>query len=297
VTGALHDELRERALALVPGWKETTQPRECVPLSGGTSNAAYRVRTRAGDFVLRLHEPQSALLGVNRANELALHEAAARAGIAPPLVVIDPAGQFLITQYVRGPTWTAGDMADPTHLAHLGRTLRELHALPAPTVAGYEPARLLRVHAERIARLDGPGAALLAPWLQQADEVLARCARAGRLPAIIHNDLHHSNILEADRLYLIDWEYAAVSDPLFDLACLIAYYPAAEEHAELLLDAAGLPRSALGSLREAAWLYVLLSYLWYRALALQSAPSAAARAQEQALLQRLLHGSDRCLHP
>jgi len=288
VTGTLPEELRERALARVPGWAEATQPHACVPLSGGTSNAAYRVRTGAGDFVLRLHGAQSALLGVNRENELVLHEIAARAGIAPALVATDPAGEFLIAQYVPGSTWTAAHMADPSCLAHLGRTLGELHALPVPTVAAYEPGRLLRVHAQRIAGLDGAGAARLAPWLQQAERILDRCARAGRRPAIIHNDLHHSNIVEAGRLYLIDWEYATVADPVFDLACLLAYYPAAVKHAELLLDTAGLTRSALGALEEATWLYVLLSYLWYRALALQSGPSAAAQAQEQALLQRLL---------
>ncbi|MGX5175168.1 phosphotransferase [Aliikangiella sp. IMCC44653] len=33
-----------------------------------------------------------------------------------------------------------------------------------------------------------------------------------------HNDLSPGNILKGDSLYIIDWEYCCISDPLFDLA-------------------------------------------------------------------------------
>ena len=39
---------------------------------------------------------------------------------------------------------------------------------------------------------------------------------------------------------LLDWEYAAVADPLFDLACMLAYYPQAAAHADALLDSSRL---------------------------------------------------------
>jgi thiamine kinase len=287
-------ELRDEALACVPGWEPGAKTLEIAPLAGGTANCAYRVRTRLGEFVLRLHEPQSTLLGVNRTSELALHAAAARAGIAPPLVGVDPAGRFLITEYSHGSPWRADDMADATHLQRLAGRLQQLHTLPAPSVASYEPARLLRAHAERVSQADPTAAPLLMPWVHRAEGILEDCALAGRRPSIIHNDLHHSNILQAgSQIYLIDWEYAAVADPLFDLACLLAYYPAAAPHAQLLLDEIGLPGTALTPLYEVAWLYMLLSYLWYRVLALQAAPSAAAQAQERELLRHLTEGQVR----
>ena len=65
-------------------------------------------------------------------------------------------------------------------------------------------------------------------------------ASTQRAPAIVHSDLHHGNVLTADRVYFIDWEYAQVGDPLLDLACIMAYYPRAMPHGALLLEAAGL---------------------------------------------------------
>ena len=293
---ALSDgERLERALACVPGWTRGLADLEVVALAGGTANRTYRIRTPRGEFALRLHAPERMLLGVDGASELRLHEAAARAGIAPPLIAADPAGAFLITRYVRGRAWQENDMAEPTHLSELARRLRALHALPMPQGAvPYEPARLIRAHAERIARADPAAASQLKSWVARAQAIVAESASAGRPPGIIHNDLHHSNILQArGEVYLIDWEYAAVADPLFDLACLLAYYPAASAHAPLLLAEAGLAGTALAALHEASWLHVLLSYLWYRVLALQSPPSAASLIEEQRLRERLLQAASR----
>jgi thiamine kinase-like enzyme len=124
--------------------------------------------------------------------------------------------------------------------------------------------------------------------LHRADDALRACGSHERAPTLIHGDLHHSNLIGDKRLYLLDWEYAAVTDPLFDLACLIAYYPRAALHATALLRAAGLERDAsLEMLEHATWVYVLLSYLWYRARRLDHAPHASELALEGDLLQRL----------
>jgi thiamine kinase-like enzyme len=103
--------------------------------------------------------------------------------------------------------------------------------------------------------------------MERAERSLAVCASESRRKALFHSDLHHSNLIErADgRLFLLDWEYAAVGDPLFDPACVLAYYPQATPHAQDLLAAAGLAnRAAPAMLEHATWLYVLLAFLWDR---------------------------------
>ena len=75
--------------------------------------------------------------------------------------------------------------------------------------------------------------------LASGAEALTRAGFAQRAPSIVHSDLHHGNVLTADRVYFIDWEYAQVGDPLLDLACIMAYYPRAVPHGALLLEAVG----------------------------------------------------------
>jgi thiamine kinase-like enzyme len=90
---------------------------------------------------------------------------------------------------------------------------------------------------------------------------------------------------------LLDWEYGAVADPLIDLACLLAYYPLAEAHTGVLLDASGLAEQVSPQMLAAAtWLCVLVSYFWYRVRRLTRPVSAHELAAEQGLYERLMRG-------
>jgi thiamine kinase len=279
------------ALARVPGCEAGRRPDAIAVLHGGTVNSSFRVDTRAGRFVLRLNAAEGGFLGANHEREAQLQRAAAQFGLAPPLIYADRAQGFMITKYIDGRAWEASDLARPEALRRLGARLCALHGIVAPAVAPFDLGALLRGYCARLtaAAAAPTERALLASLLQQSEATLALCAGGGRSATIVHNDLHHSNLIEADRLYLIDWEYAAVADPIFDLACVLAYYPQAQPHAQDLLDAAGLAESAsIAVLMAASSLFVLLSFLWYRMRRLTREVAAAADlAAEDALLRRL----------
>ncbi len=80
-----------------------------------------------------------------------------------------------------------------------------------------------------------------------------------------HNDLHHLNLLDdGDRLWLVDWEYGGVGDPLFDLASLACQhgYTAAERVA--LLDAYGAGDGNTAEMLDAACTaFDYVQWLWY----------------------------------
>jgi aminoglycoside phosphotransferase (APT) family kinase protein len=256
------------ALAHVPGAGSGTAP-DVQVLAGGTANASYRVQTGQGAFVVRLHEPYVLDLGVDRRREALLHAAAAAAGLASRILAADPQGRYLVTQFLEGAPWQEADFDDETRLWALAQTLRALHALPAPRVPPLDLGALLERHVAQIAAQDAAAVQELLPQVARARTILARQAQAGRAACIIHGDLTHSNVIGSGRPRLIDWEYAAVADPLADLACLVAYYPRVLGHAAQLLRRCGLAESAsLPELADLAGIYRLLSTLWYRRLAL-----------------------------
>lgn len=240
-----------------------------APLAGGTANTTLRVQTRQGVFVVRLHEPRTLDLGVDRRREAVLHAAAAAAGLASRVLAADPQGRYLVTEFLGGSPWSAADLQDETRLRELAQTLGKLHALPAPEVPPLDLASLLERHATWIAAQDEPAAQGLLPRVARARDILARQADAGRPACIIHGDLSVSNLIGSRPLRLIDWEYAAVGDPLADLACLLAYYPQLLPHAAILLQGCGLAGTVrLAVLENLAWVYALVSDLWQRRLAL-----------------------------
>jgi thiamine kinase len=256
------------ALAQVPG---ATSPLQLViqALAGGTTNATFRIATPAGVFVLRLHEPYTAELGVDRRREAVLHAAAAAGGLASRVIAADPAGRYLISEFLDGTPWQAADLADEARLRQLAQTLEQLHGLTAPTVPPLDLAALLQRHVAAIAAQDPEAGKALAPPVMRARDVLARQADAGRAACIVHGDPAHSNLIGTQPLRLVDWEYAAVGDPLADPACLLAYYPQLLPHAAALLESCGLAGSAkVGALTALAGVYRLASDLWYRRLEL-----------------------------
>jgi thiamine kinase-like enzyme len=103
-------------------------------------------------------------------------------------------------------------------------------------------------------------------------------------------DLHHGNVLTADRVYFIDWEYSQVADPLLDLACVIAYYPRAVGHSALLLNASGLEErgATVEMLAELTSVFTLLTYLWYRARRIARTVPATDLQLESMALRRLM---------
>jgi thiamine kinase len=216
-----------------------------------------------------LHEPYTADLGVDRRREAILHAAAAAAGLASRVLAADPQGCFLVTQFLPGTPWREADLEEESRLAALAQTLKVLHGLPAPQVPTLDAGALLDGHLAQIAATAAGEAQDLRPQVAWAHDILARQAAAGRRACIVHGDLTHTNMIGADPVRLIDWEYAAVADPLVDLACLAAYYPQVLAHGESLLAHCGLADSAsLLDLEELARVYRLLSNLWYRRLAL-----------------------------
>jgi thiamine kinase len=258
----------QQALAQVPG-AGSADAVDVQALAGGTTNAIFRVRTGQGDFVVRLHEPATADLGVDRRREAVLHTAAAAAGLAPRILAVDPGGRFLVTDFLDESPWRAVDMGDASRLQVLAHTLARLQALPAPEVPALDLPALLEAHVAQIVAQDAAAAGELLPQLARARNILARQADAARPTCIVHGDLTHSNLIGRDPLRLIDWEYAAVGDPLADLACLVAYYPAVLAQGPTLLRGCGLSGSAsVPALQDLAWVYRLLSNLWYRRLAL-----------------------------
>lgn len=280
--------IRACILAHVPGCEAGRRPDAIALLPGGTVNTSFRIDTRAGQFVLRLNAAAGGFLGANHEREAQLQRAAAAAGVAPQLLYADSAHGFLITKFIDGRTWDAADFARPERLRSLGARLRALHGIAAPMIVPFDLGAILRAHCAHLAAAAPAERTLFASLLQQSEATLALCTSGRRKATIVHNDLHHSNLIEAERLYFIDWEYAAVADPIFDLACVLAYYPHAQPHAQALLDAAGLAEDASeATLAAASSLFVLLSFLWYRLRRLTRAVSAADLAAEDALLRRL----------
>jgi aminoglycoside phosphotransferase (APT) family kinase protein len=277
-------------LLRVPGCEDGDPPYSQELIGGGRVNRSFLVRTRRGRFVVRLNDNTASDPGLDRDRELLLHSAAATAGIAPAVVYAAPDRSCLITEFLDGRLWTPHYFSRMRDLRSLGQRLRALHAVAPPAVAKFDPLSAARRYAETVLQHDADEAGRINLLLAHGAEALARSGWAKRTPGIVHGDLHHGNVLTADRVYFIDWEYAQVGDPLHDLACIMSYYPRAAPHGGLLLEASGLDEQGTTPqmLAELTNVFTLVNYLWYRARRVGRAVPATDLQLESAALRRLL---------
>ncbi len=206
------------------------------PLAGGGSNASCRVSSTVGDWVVRLGGSADEAFGINRVAERQVHAAAASAGFAPALVHADPGRGLLIAEFVAGRGLTREEVRSADGLRALGTRLGALHALPPPrTVRRLDVHEVLAHYLEL--REVPPGPVPRAELASRLRWSLATYRQAA--VAFCHNDLHWRNVIVADRLWFVDWEYGGVGDPLFELAAVIGYHDLDGGQREALLAAHG----------------------------------------------------------
>lgn len=274
------DMIAPDILRQVPGWEDRgagethgngrpggSGESEISPLGGVRNNRVFKIETRAGTFALRLQGRQNNQPAVDRRREQTLHSLAAGAGLAPGVLACDPNAGWLLMEFVEGKSWALEDFTDPIRLARLGERLQALHSLPAPALPEFNPLRVLETQAENILQADPAQIAGVKRSLAQAYQAALDLSWLPHRIAVTHGDLDAGNLI-GERPMLIDWEYAQLADPIYDIACVLTYYPQAHEHRETLLAAAGLD-DPVSKERLAIELrmFEALNDLWNRTLA------------------------------
>jgi thiamine kinase-like enzyme len=222
---------------------------EPAPLGGGQTNSIYRVRFGGRECVVRLPGKDTALLGIDRETERAASVAAARLGIGPGVMASAPC---LVTAFIDARPVPAGELR--YRLPEVAALLRAVHAGP-PLPTSFSPFELTARY-ERTARERGGAIPASYPELRAAAEAIEEVLDGGpRVPC--HNDLLTANFLDdGTRLRLLDWEYAGMNDPYFDLGNFASHHDLEPDGEAALLEAYGgdsLARLRLMRVMAAFW--------------------------------------------
>ncbi|MEO8307769.1 MAG: aminoglycoside phosphotransferase family protein [Pseudomonadota bacterium] len=268
-------------LAAVPGCESGLPPLAVHVLMGGGHNDVRRVETSVGKFVVRRRLPPVTRAGSDAALELGCHRLAARSGLAPRVVAAASDGTWMVMDFVAGNPWQERDLSCAAGVRVLGERLALVHALPvAARMPPLDAAGIARQQLQAINSNNVPTTIQReADELAQRTNQLATMLQGREVPACInHGDLQVANLIGNPPL-LIDWEYAQVAAPTYDIACLLTYYPQLRSWQSELLAAAGLSRPAdLELLGLQAQLFACLNRLWALANGLASVVSDGINA-------------------
>jgi thiamine kinase-like enzyme len=259
----------EKAIAQVPAWNGARSV-SVAPLIGGITNLNYRVDVDGESFVARIASPDARLLGVHRRREHAATVSAWRAGVAPEVFYWSETQGILVTRFVPGRTLTAEEAIPPDRLGRIVAAMRRYHA-GLPFVGATSPFSTIGAWAAMARRRGAPVPADLDELIATLRPIRRALSRRPVRAVPCHNDLWGPNLIDdGDRVTVLDWEYAGMGDPFYDLASLAIHHSDGEGWDRGLLEAyagtvsdVGLARIGLyrvaAELRESLWYLVALA--------------------------------------
>nr|WP_244649575.1 phosphotransferase [Pseudovibrio japonicus] len=236
-TGAMTETLTKelavtKALEL-SFWKA---PSDAEILVGGITNFNVKVTDEGHTYVVRLGHDITEH-GVMRFNELSACRAAHAAGIGPAVRYYEEGA--LVQDYIDAVPLSAGEIQDRHTLASIAQVLIQVHTEASRLIRGPVLAfwvfHILRDYAETLRLMDSAHVGKLNDLMQRAERLESAVGPVEL--ALCHNDLLPANILsEKGRIWLVDWEYAGMNSPLFDLGGLATNANLSEELQKFLLE-------------------------------------------------------------
>ena len=234
--GELYDDL-VAAMQKVPELEG--HPLVLTALSGGITNRNFLVSWPDAPerYVIRLAGNDTHLLGISREVEHAATVAAAGVGVGPEVTAfIRPEG-YLVTRFIEGSPVSDEAVRRPETLERVAASLRRIHDGP-PIPGLFVPLRIVEAYRALAAARGVP----IPPEYDLSAAVGRRIELAFLAaplePRPCHNDLLNANFIDdAHRIRIVDWEYAGMGDPFFDLGNFSVNHDLSPGEDEWLIEA------------------------------------------------------------
>jgi hypothetical protein len=237
------------------------RPALVEPLPGGITNANFVVDLGDDKVVVRVPGTGRALLGIDSATEIAASTLAAAIGVAPEIIAHDEESGCLVSRFLPAQPIPPAEMMHEPMLGWVTGTVKRVHHAGAVDATFDYFAIIDRYHELAAAR------GVREPFEFGSARAVVRSVEAARplRPTVLgHNDLLNANFLYDGSVRILDWEYAGMTDPFFDLANLSAnheldgatdaallhhYFGDCDDHMVATLQLF----KAVSELREAMW--------------------------------------------
>lgn len=206
------------ALARIPMFRGVR--REAIELEplGSLTNATYKVTTRGLSYTLRL-PGKDTYEYVDRAAEEHNARITAAAGINARILYFDELRGTMLSEFLDGDTLNEARFGrDPETPARVALALQWVHSLGPVFKSRFDVFAVIEVYLSILRKL---GVALPEDYHEVARgaEAVRRALESSPMSlSPCHNDPWPGNFLDiGGRLYIIDWEFSGMNDPMWDL--------------------------------------------------------------------------------
>jgi len=189
---------------------------------GGLTNLVFRVDHGGEQYVLRLPGKGTEEY-INRVNEEQAARQAAKAGVSPDVLHFDLKTGVMVTRLVDNAITMSADKFKTIAgaPARAGEVFRKLHTSGATFSFRFELFSMIDDYLKVLSTKDIELPAGYAEVVREAEGVRAALLAHPIELAACHCDPLCENFLDTgNRMWLVDWEYSGMNDPLWDLGDL-----------------------------------------------------------------------------
>ena len=209
-------------------------------------STVYLIDYQGISSVLRIDKPITGYLGLDRSAEFYLLNCIQSYGFSPEPLYSDPREGILIYRFFEGEVLTPTDLGTRGKIVELGKILGSIHRLHLPDFT----TRFLNQirHYEKELKNDVDG-----NLLKRGIDLFESLSANEDDWVLCHNDLNATNLVQGKRLLILDWEYASLNHPYFDLATVLENHALTESQSELFLDAYSGERQSIDLVQLDEW--------------------------------------------
>jgi thiamine kinase-like enzyme len=210
----MSDELARKAIAGVPFLKDYAGP---IVRLGGLTNLVFQ----AGDYCIRVPGKGTEEY-INRANESVAAREAAKAGVSPEVLHFDESG-VMITRFIEGAQTMspAAFKLNGGAAARAGEALRKLHGSGVIFPFRFYLFAMIDDYLKALSTKDVELPPGYHDVLGEAEDIRTALSRNPTPLVACHCDPLCENFLDTgERMWIVDWEYSGMNDPMWDLGDL-----------------------------------------------------------------------------
>jgi hypothetical protein len=212
--------------------------------------------------VIRLDCPCASMLSIDRASEVLLLQSLQNLELAPKVLYQDESAGILIWEFIPGekPSFNSGNKDNC--LRSLGRELCLIHATPIPDSCSDIFHNSMNLYGKLLETNPHK------PLYNKALSLFKELYFDGTSLVLSHNDLTQGNLLWNKKFYFLDWEYASLNHPCFDLACLVHTFQLDRNQIHELSVGYGKGQELFETVRLNRWIEFIycLNEVWKRSV-------------------------------
>jgi thiamine kinase-like enzyme len=209
------------ALRRIPLFKDVWLEAVNLEPLDSLTNATYKVIANGLSYTLRL-PGKDTYEYVDRAAEEHNARIMAAAGVNAKVLYFEATDGTMLSEFVEGVSISETRFRqDPKVPARIALALKRVHSLGPVFKSRFDVFAMIDIYLGILRKL---GASLPEDYheVEQGVEVVRRALESSPMPlSPCHNDPWPANFLDAGgRLYIIDWEFSGMNDPMWDLGDL-----------------------------------------------------------------------------